>query len=148
MFIAENYNGFFWTSSTSPYPDTFSLSPSLTLTLSYSHTLSISHSITLDMLNNFCFHLYAQKSLFIAKNCNAFFGHQHHPPRVYILPKILISGPNLFDLISGPNLKINIFFIAFLDVSGHFQNIFFRDPKEPVVLVLCLPNPTLTLAKT
>ena len=26
-----------------------------------------------DMLNNFCFHLYAQKSLFIAENCNAFF---------------------------------------------------------------------------
>ena len=33
------------------------------LTLSHSHTLSISHWITLDMLNNFCFHLYAQKSL-------------------------------------------------------------------------------------
>ena len=27
----------------------------------------------LDMLNNFCFHVYAQKSLFIAENCNAFF---------------------------------------------------------------------------
>ena len=27
-----------------------------------------------DMLNNFCFHLYAQKSLFIGENCNAFFG--------------------------------------------------------------------------
>ena len=26
-----------------------------------------------DMLNNFCFHLYAQKSLFIAENCNGFF---------------------------------------------------------------------------
>ena len=25
------------------------------------------------MLNKFCFHLYAQKSLFIAENCNAFF---------------------------------------------------------------------------
>ena len=24
-----------------------------------------------DMLNNFCFHVYAQKSLFIAENCNA-----------------------------------------------------------------------------
>ena len=32
------------------------------LTLSHSHTHSISHSITLDMLNNFCFHLYAQNS--------------------------------------------------------------------------------------
>ena len=26
------------------------------------------------MLNNFCFHVYAQKSLFIGENCNAFFG--------------------------------------------------------------------------
>ena len=26
-----------------------------------------------DMLNNFCFHVYAQKSLFIGENCNAFF---------------------------------------------------------------------------
>ena len=36
-------------------------------------TLSISHSLTLDMLNKFCFHLYAQNSLFIGENCNAFF---------------------------------------------------------------------------
>ena len=27
-----------------------------------------------DMLNNFCFHVYAQKSLFIAENCNVFLG--------------------------------------------------------------------------
>ena len=26
-----------------------------------------------DMLNKFCFHLYAQKSLFIGQNCSAFF---------------------------------------------------------------------------
>ena len=26
-----------------------------------------------DMLNNFCFHVQAQKSLFIAENCNEFF---------------------------------------------------------------------------
>ena len=25
-----------------------------------------------DMLNKFCFHLYAQKSLFIGENCNGF----------------------------------------------------------------------------
>ena len=42
----------------------FSLTLTLShyLTLSHSHTHSISHSITLDMLNNFCFHLYAQNS--------------------------------------------------------------------------------------
>ena len=45
----------------------------VTYSHSHSHTLSISHSITLDMLNKFCFHLYAQKSLFIGENCNAFF---------------------------------------------------------------------------
>ena len=31
--------------------------------LSHSHTLSISHSLTLDMMNNFCFHVYAQNLL-------------------------------------------------------------------------------------
>ena len=30
-----------------------------------------------DMLNNFCFHVYAQKSLFIGENGNGFLG--HHP---------------------------------------------------------------------
>ena len=36
-------------------------------------TLSLTHSLSLDMLNNFYFHVYAQKSLFIAENCNVFF---------------------------------------------------------------------------
>ena len=53
---------------------TLTLSRYLTLTLSHSRTLSIPHSITPDMLNNFCFHLYAQKSLFIAENCNGLLG--------------------------------------------------------------------------
>ena len=57
------------------------LSLSLLLLLSLLSQLSISHSITLDMLNNFCFHVYAQKSLFMAENCNGFFW-QHHPPPV------------------------------------------------------------------
>ena len=64
------------------HPHTFSLSLSLAISLSHSHSFSlshaaISHSITLDMLNKFCFHLYAQKSLFIGENCNAFFNHHH-----------------------------------------------------------------------
>ena len=36
----------------------------------------------LDMLNNFCFHVYAQKSLFLGENVNDFFWphpQQHHP---------------------------------------------------------------------
>ena len=52
---------------------TLSCSHSHTLSLSHSHTLSISHSLTLDMLNKFCFHLYAQISLFIGENCDVFF---------------------------------------------------------------------------
>ena len=30
-----------------------------------------------DMLNKFCFHVYAQKSLFISENCNVFLDHLH-----------------------------------------------------------------------
>ena len=66
------------------YSHTFSLLLCLTLTLSHSHTLSISHSITLDMLNKFCFHLYSQKSLLIAENCNVFFGPPHHHPHLLL----------------------------------------------------------------
>ena len=36
-------------------------------------SLSLSHSLTLDMQNNFCFHVYAQKSLFIFENAMCFF---------------------------------------------------------------------------
>ena len=46
-------------------------SPSFKHTLSLS--LSISHSLSLDMLNNFYFHVYAQNSLFIGENVNVFF---------------------------------------------------------------------------
>ena len=46
---------------------TFSHSFSLSL------TLSISHSLTLNMLNNFCFHVYAQKSLIISEIGNVYF---------------------------------------------------------------------------
>ncbi len=45
---------------------------SLLSLLSQLSLLSLSHSLSLNMLN-FCFHVYAQKSLFIAENCNGFF---------------------------------------------------------------------------
>ena len=35
----------------------------ITFSLSHSHSLSLCHSLTLVILNNFCFHVYAQKSL-------------------------------------------------------------------------------------
>ena len=40
-----------------------------------------------DMLKNFCFHVYAQKSLFIAENCNGFFfgPHPHQPVSLPII---------------------------------------------------------------
>ena len=43
------------------------------LSLSLLSLLSLSHSLSLDMLNNFCFHVYAQKSLFKVENVNAYF---------------------------------------------------------------------------
>ena len=52
-----------WTSDKSWEPDhTLTISHSLTISLFLTLT-AYTHSITLDMLNNFCFHLYAQKSL-------------------------------------------------------------------------------------
>ena len=45
----------------------------VTFTLPDSHTLSISQSLTLNMLNKFCFHVYAQKLLLIGENVNVFF---------------------------------------------------------------------------
>ena len=44
------------------------------VTLLHSHTLS--HSLTLDMLNNFCFHVYAQKSL--SHSFDLSFTHSQH----------------------------------------------------------------------
>ena len=41
--------------------------------LSHNLTLSLTHLLTLDMLKNFCFHVYTQKSLFIGENGNVFF---------------------------------------------------------------------------
>ena len=41
--------------------------------LSLLSQLSLFHSLSLDMLNNFCFHVYAQKSLFKVENVNAYF---------------------------------------------------------------------------
>ena len=44
---------------------TLTLSHSLNHSLSHSHlTLSLTHLLTLDMLKNFCFHVYTQKSLY------------------------------------------------------------------------------------
>ena len=37
-----------------------------------------------DMLNNFCFHVYAQKSLFVGENGNVFLGHQPPPHSVFV----------------------------------------------------------------
>ena len=39
--------------------------------LTHSLTHSFIHSVSLDMLNNFCFHVHAKKSLFIGENDNA-----------------------------------------------------------------------------
>merc|ERR1711994_584324 len=66
------------------------LSPTPTHTLSLSLSLSLSHSPTLDMLNNFCFHVYAQKSLShfhtltlsLSHSFNVSFNHSRHAEQV------------------------------------------------------------------
>ena len=65
---------------------THTLSLSLLSLLSLLLLLSLSHSLTLNMLNNFCFHVYAQKSMFKVENVNAFFWHQ-----CFFLTKLLDS---------------------------------------------------------
>ena len=44
------------TTETTPYPK------------GLPHPYSLTMSLSLDVLNNFCFHVYVQKSLFIAEN--------------------------------------------------------------------------------
>ena len=39
----------------------------------------LSLTLSLNILNNFCFHVYAQKSLFIGENANVLGPHQQHP---------------------------------------------------------------------
>ena len=67
------------------------------------------------MLNNFCFHLYAQKSLFIAENWNAFFDIHtkvcHKIEKLPILhgPMILLCNFVMRSQIKKPFLKRLIF---------------------------------------
>ena len=76
-----------------------SLSLSHSLTLSHSHTLSISHWITLDMLNNFCFHLYPQNSLShsitlslsLSHSFNLSFTHSWHAEQLANLPTCTLA---------------------------------------------------------
>ena len=83
---------------------TLSLSHSHTLALSHFHTLSMSHSITLDMLNKFCFYVYAHKSLFIAENCNGFFYLSHITLSCYI--RCHRAGSQLKMIFTSPSLVL------------------------------------------
>ena len=58
------------TTETTPYP------------IGLPHPYSLTMSLSLDVLNNFCFHVYVQKSLFIAENLNVFVvsSSAPHPP--------------------------------------------------------------------
>ena len=75
------------------------------VTLSY--TLSISHSLTLDKLNKFCFHLYAQKSLFIGENCNAFSWTSSSSPSPVSL-RVHRAGSQLIKIFQHATLHFNI----------------------------------------
>ena len=74
------------------------------LTLTPSHSHSHTHSITLDMLNNFCFHVYAQKSLFLAKIALRFLDHSHC---------IITLSCEFRVHRAGSQLKTNIFLLIF-----------------------------------
>ena len=50
------------------------------LALGTSKLFKLSSLILGDMLNNFCFHVYAQKSLFIVENGNEYFWTAAGPP--------------------------------------------------------------------
>ena len=58
-----------------------------------------------DMLNNFCFHLYAQKSLFIGENCNAHWdsiGTFRDSPTDICIARTLLSIPRtVLNLVMG-----------------------------------------------
>ena len=54
-----------------------------------------------DMLNNFCFHVYAQNSVFIAKNCNAIFLTSSSSPDPLTFEFISRTLPQ-FDLSTKP----------------------------------------------
>ena len=56
-----------------------------------------------DMLNNFCFHVYAQKLLFLCENCNAFLG-RHQPQHPVSCP--LAVSPPVHR--SGARCQVNI----------------------------------------
>ena len=59
-----------------------------------------------DMLNNFCFHVYAQKSLFIVENVNGFFFTSSSSPLIL----------EFIELV--PSLKSTFFFKSILFILG------------------------------
>ena len=68
-----------------------------------SHSLTL--SLSLDMLNNFCFHVYTQKSLLIAENYNAFFtSSSAAAPREFANHRAGSQLKMLFFLILGPKI--------------------------------------------
>ena len=100
--------------------------------LKNSHTLTL--PLSLDMLNNLCFHLYAQKSLFIAENVNAFLGHQW-----FSLTKLFIStrSSEMTVLRAGSQLKKAMIFQPIRQnkswtfmVPRQFWNTFYIEIKK------------------
>ena len=102
---------------------------SLSLTGSHSHTLSISHSLTLDMLNNFCFHVYAQNllshfltvtlshshSFSLSHSFNLSFNHSRHAEQLLfssLFSKVAVYCRKLqwffFDIITTPSTDIRV----------------------------------------
>ncbi len=70
-FISTCWTTFVFISMLKSHSHTLSIS--VLLLLSLLSQVSPSHSLYLDMMNNSCFHVYAQKSLFFSKNCKRVF---------------------------------------------------------------------------
>ena len=59
------------------------------------------------MLINFCFHFYAQKSLFIAENCNVFWDLISHSITLTLSHSLSLSHSHSFSLSHSFNLSFN-----------------------------------------
>ena len=111
---------------------TLSLSLTLTLshylTLSHSHTHSISHSITLDMLNNFCFHLYAQNSPshFLTLSLS------HYLTLSHSLTLSIFHSITL-DMLNNFSFHVYAQMLLFIDEN---VNVFFFGPQQQHPLLL------------
>ena len=72
--------------------------------------LSLSHSLTLNMLNNFCFHVYAQKSLSHTLSIS----HSHTLPLSHSLTLNMLNNFCFMSMLKSRCLKLKMSMVFFL----------------------------------